>query len=122
MCDFPLTKNKAFKKVWSEACASTSAVKIVIPSGKYMTSGIDVEGPCKAPIEVKVDGTIQAPSDISKIHKGIDQWIRFGTMDHLTLSGKGIFDGQGAATWKQGTAAWSKNHKVDKKVSMVNIN
>ena len=49
---------KAFKKVWIEACASTSAVKIVIPSGNYMTNGIVVEGPCKAPIEVQVDGIL----------------------------------------------------------------
>ncbi|CAI8589566.1 unnamed protein product [Vicia faba] len=109
---------QAFIKVWKEACASPGAAKIVIPSGKYRTSGIDAQGPCKSPIEIQVDGTIQAPSDINQCHKGIDQWIRFGTMDHLTLSGKGIFDGQGAATWKQGTAAWSKNHKVNNKVSM----
>lgn len=94
----------------------------MIPPGNYRTNGIDAEGPCKAPIEVQVDGIIQAPSDINSIQKGIDQWIRFGTMDHLTISGNGVFDGQGAATWKQSTAAWSKNHKVNQKVSQVNIN
>ncbi|CAK8534336.1 unnamed protein product [Lathyrus sativus] len=109
---------EAFKKVWAEACNSTIAVKIVIPSGNYRTSGIDAEGPCKAPIEIQIDGTIQAPSDVNQIQKGIDQWIRFSTMDHLTISGGGIFDGQGLNTWKKATAAWSKNHKADNKVSM----
>ncbi|CAL5186712.1 unnamed protein product [Lathyrus oleraceus] len=107
---------EAFKKVWTEACASTSAVKIVIPSGNYRTNGIVAEGPCKAPIEVQVDGIFQAPSDINSMPKS-DQWIRFGTMDHLTVSGNGVFDGQGAATWKQSSAAWSKTHNVNQKVS-----
>ncbi|CAK8534338.1 unnamed protein product [Lathyrus sativus] len=108
---------EAFKKVWAEACNSTSAVKIVIPSGNYRTSGIDAEGPCKAPIEVQVDGTIQAPSDINQIQKGIDQWIRFSTMDHLTISGGGIFDGQGANIWKKAIEARSED-RADKKDSM----
>jgi len=41
-------------------------------------------------------------------------------MDHLTLSGKGVFDGQGANVYKQGGAAW--NGQKAGKIFMVNIN
>jgi len=30
-------------------------------------NGVEVKGPCKAPIEVQVDGTIQAPADPSQM-------------------------------------------------------
>ncbi|MCI04628.1 polygalacturonase-like, partial [Trifolium medium] len=112
---------QAFASAWKEACASTTAVKIVIPSGTYKLNAIDVKGPCKAPIEVQVDGTIQAPTNQDEI-KGADQWVKFSYMDSLTLSGKGVYDGQGATVWKQkaGGPAWSG--KKSNKVFMVNIN
>jgi len=85
-------------------------------------NGVELKGPCKAPIEVQVDGTIQAPADPSQM-KAADQWIKFLYMEHLTLSGKGVFDGQGATVYKKAApaAAWSgKNSNV--KIFMVNIN
>ncbi|KAK7327678.1 hypothetical protein VNO77_21765 [Canavalia gladiata] len=54
---------KAFISAWTQACASTTAVKIVIPAGTYNMGVIDLKGPCKAPIEIKVDGTIKAPAN-----------------------------------------------------------
>ncbi|AES65910.1 Polygalacturonase [Medicago truncatula] len=98
----------ALTAAWKEACASTTAAKIVIPAGTYQLNGIELKGPCKAPIELQVDGTIQAPADPSVI-KGTEQWFKFLYMDHLTLSGKGVFDGQGASVYKkaQPAAAWS---------------
>ncbi|PNY02007.1 polygalacturonase-like protein [Trifolium pratense] len=92
--------SQAFASAWKEACASTTAVKIVISSGTYKLNAIDVKGPCKAPIEVQVDGTIQAPTNQDEI-KGADQWVKFSYMDSLTLSGKVVYDGQGATVWKQ---------------------
>lgn len=81
-------------------------------------NAINVKGPCKAPIEVQVDGTIQAPANANDL-KGADQWVIFGYVDFLTLSGSGVFDGQGASTWKQNDCGTNKNCK---KGSMVNIN
>ncbi|WJX67528.1 galacturonan 1,4-alpha-galacturonidase [Trifolium repens] len=106
---------QAFINAWNEACASTTAVKIVIPSGTYKLNAIDVKGPCKAPIEIQVDGTIQAPANQDEI-KGADQWVKFMYVDHLTLSGKGVFDGQGANVWKEkrGGPAWSGGKKSNK--------
>ncbi|CAL5186734.1 unnamed protein product [Lathyrus oleraceus] len=66
---------------------------------------LEVKGPCKAPIEVQVDGTIDAPMSNDDL-KGAEQWIRFDTIESFTLSGKGVFDGHGAATWKHAPIAW----------------
>ncbi|CAI8589564.1 unnamed protein product [Vicia faba] len=101
---------QAFTSAWNEACASTSAAKIVIPSGTYKMGVLEVKGPCKAPVEVQVDGTIQAPGNNADL-KGAEQWIRFDGIDSLTISGKGVFDGQGAAAWKDASIAWKdKSH------------
>ena len=91
----------------------------MIPGGTYKMNGVEVKGPCKAPIEVQVDGTIQAPANPSQL-KAADQWVKFLYMNHLTLSGKGVFDGQGATVYKQAGAAW-RGDKAGK-VFMVNIN
>ncbi|CAJ2642011.1 polygalacturonase-like [Trifolium pratense] len=106
---------QAFANAWKEACESTTAVKIVIPSGTYKLNAIDAKGPCKAPIEIHVDGTIQAPRNQDEI-KGDTQWVKFSYMDSLTLSGKGVYDGQGAEVWKQKTGgpAWSGKGKMPK--------
>ncbi|CAK8534339.1 unnamed protein product [Lathyrus sativus] len=96
---------QAFTSAWNEACASTTAAKIVIPTGTYKMGLLEVKGPCKAPVEVQVDGTIQAPVNNADL-KGAEQWIRFDGIDFLTVSGKGVFDGQGAAAWKDAAIAW----------------
>ncbi|XP_058727655.1 polygalacturonase-like [Vicia villosa] len=101
---------QAFTTAWNEACASTTAAKIVIPAGTYKMGLLEVKGPCKAPVEVQVDGTIQAPGNNADL-KGAEQWIRFNDIDSLTISGKGVFDGQGAAAWKGASVAWKdKSH------------
>ncbi|CAL5186738.1 unnamed protein product [Lathyrus oleraceus] len=51
----------AFTTAWNEACASTTAAKILISAGTYKMGLLEVKGPRKAPIEVQVDGTIDAP-------------------------------------------------------------
>ena len=109
---------QAFIKAWAQACASPTPTKILISAGIYKLTGIDVRGPCKAPIGVQVEGTIQAPSDINLVQKGSDQWVRFQYINSLTLSGKGVFDGQGALVWKKGGAAWSKGSSTSTKISM----
>lgn len=77
---------------------------------------VDVKGPCKAPIEVYVDGTIQAPPNPADLN-GEWQWVKFEYVDYLTLSGNGVFDGQGATAWKQNDCGKNPNCK---RLSMVN--
>ncbi|MCI53066.1 polygalacturonase-like, partial [Trifolium medium] len=52
---------------------------------------IAVKGPCKAPIEIQVDGTIQAPENPDELNDAYE-WVKIQYVDFLTLSGKGVFD------------------------------
>jgi len=101
---------------WSDACASTTPSKVVIARGIYNLKQIEFKGPCMAPIEVQVDGTIKAPQDPNQLN-GDAQWIKFTYINFLTLSGAGTFDGQGANAWTQNNCAKNKSCK---KLSMVN--
>ncbi|KAK7357267.1 hypothetical protein VNO80_16552 [Phaseolus coccineus] len=76
---------------------------------------VEVKGPCKAPIEIQVDGTIKAPPNPEDV--GGEQWLRIGYVDHLTISGEGVFDGQGATAWKQNNC----NKKFDCKLLGMNF-
>ena len=82
---------------WKEACAATEPSTVVIPTGKFLLNPVTLQGPCKAPIELQVQGTIIAPEDHS-IFKG-DGWVLFHNIDGLTLSGGGTFDALGSKTW-----------------------
>uniref|UniRef100_A0A5B6Z524 Putative exopolygalacturonase-like n=1 Tax=Davidia involucrata TaxID=16924 RepID=A0A5B6Z524_DAVIN len=82
---------------WKEACASPTASSVVIPAGTYMSNEVTFDGPCKAPVEIKLQGTLQANADPASFKT--DGWIVFQRIDGFTLSGGGTFDGQGATTW-----------------------
>lgn len=91
--------NQALLSAWKEACASTTPSKIIIPAGTFMLSQAKLEGPCKAPIELQVQGTINAPTNPGQFKEG--EWFTVNYIDHFTLSGTGTFDGQGAQAWSQ---------------------
>ncbi|PON63600.1 Glycoside hydrolase [Parasponia andersonii] len=83
---------------WTDACSSTSPSKVVVPKGIFKLSGATLQGPCNAPIEFSLQGILQAPP-IDNHFKGGNTWIAFEYIDFLTISGGGIFDGQGKNTW-----------------------
>lgn len=87
-------------KAWSDACASTSPSRIIVPKGTFQLKGASFKGPCKGPIEFQVDGTLQAPQDGAQLTKA-DTWIEFANLERLTLMGTGTFDGQGQKAWKE---------------------
>ncbi|KAA0046190.1 exopolygalacturonase-like [Cucumis melo var. makuwa] len=86
----------ALLNAWKGACASTSRSKVLIPKGVYLLSQSNLKGPCKSSIEIQVDGTLQAPPD----PKG-DGLVILEYIDKLTLSGTGVFDGQGKVGWEK---------------------
>ncbi|CAN1221503.1 G9 [Linum grandiflorum] len=43
-------------KTWADACASPTPAKLLIPVGSYFSSYVEFKGPCKAPIEVEIQG------------------------------------------------------------------
>ncbi|KAK8344706.1 hypothetical protein V6Z11_A07G097200 [Gossypium hirsutum] len=79
--------SKPLLDAWKEACASTSPAKIVIPKSIYFLSTATLDGPCKAPIELQVEGTVKAPADPE--------------IENFKLFGGGVFDGQGTTSYKR---------------------
>ncbi|XP_027938523.1 polygalacturonase-like [Vigna unguiculata] len=73
-------------------------------------NAVKVKGPCKAAVEIQVDGTIQAPKDPYAL-KDAYEWIKIEYVNYFTLSGKGTFDGQGALAWNNNCRATHQNCK-----------
>ncbi|KAL5798051.1 hypothetical protein ACOSQ2_002871 [Xanthoceras sorbifolium] len=86
---------QALTSAFTEACASTTPSKVLVPKGTYNLSPVKISGPCKAPIEIQVHGTIIAQTE----NDPATTWVSFQYIDHLTLSGGGVFDGQGHKVW-----------------------
>ncbi|ONI18231.1 hypothetical protein PRUPE_3G203800 [Prunus persica] len=68
---------------------------VVIAKGNYLAGAVKFQGPCKAPVSVRVKGTLQALAEPEKL-KSQDGWVVFQNIDGLTVSGGGTFDGQGS--------------------------
>ena len=83
---------------WNGACASPTASKVVVPRGTFQLSGAMLQGPCKAPIDFNLEGTLQAPA-VGPGYISGNIWIVFSYIDFLTISGTGTFDGQGQSAW-----------------------
>ncbi|XP_017648146.2 polygalacturonase-like [Gossypium arboreum] len=91
--------SKPLLDAWKEACASTSPAKIVIPKGIYFLSTTTLDGPCKAPIELQVEGTVKAPANPGAFKE--PKWIAFNRIENFKLFGGGVFDGQGTTAYKR---------------------
>nr|TKS07552.1 hypothetical protein D5086_0000112030 [Populus alba] len=98
---------EALTNAWKDACASTNPSKVLIPSGTYSLRKLTLAGPCKAAIELQVDGILKAPVDPNQFSGG--HWVNFGYVDKFTLSGSGTFDGQGKAAWSKSTCQKDKD-------------
>ncbi|GMN27831.1 hypothetical protein TIFTF001_001810, partial [Ficus carica] len=86
---------QALLATWKLACASATQSKVVVPKGVFKISQATLAGPCKAPIEFNLQGTLQAPQVGASGFKSGDTWISFDHVNFLTVSGTGVFDGQG---------------------------
>ncbi|XP_011656227.1 exopolygalacturonase [Cucumis sativus] len=85
---------QALTDAWKAACGSTSQSQVLIPQGAYKLSKIQLTGPCKSHIQIQLQGILQAPVDLVG-----DNWISFQNIDQFTLTGQGVFDGQGKIAW-----------------------
>ncbi|KAL4388300.1 hypothetical protein GQ457_09G030380 [Hibiscus cannabinus] len=72
--------SKPLSDAWKEACASATPSTILIPKGVYLLSQATLEGPCKAPIEVQLQGTIKAPTDPQAFNCGPGHGISIGSL------------------------------------------
>ncbi|KAL6140236.1 hypothetical protein ACLB2K_058536 [Fragaria x ananassa] len=96
--------SQAINKTWTDACAATSPSTVVIEKGNYLVGPVRFGGPCKAPISIKVAGTLVAPAEPEKL-KSQDGWVVFQNVDNLSVSGGGVFDGQGKLAWSRNDCA-----------------
>ncbi|XP_060973878.1 exopolygalacturonase-like [Cannabis sativa] len=90
--------SQALSNAWKQACTSTTPSELLIPKGTFKLKRVTLEGPCKAPIKINLQATLQAPSDPNGFKDG-DGWVTFEHIDRLTLMGGGSFDGQGKGVW-----------------------
>ncbi|KAL4319724.1 hypothetical protein GQ457_18G004390 [Hibiscus cannabinus] len=89
--------SKPFLDAWKEACGSKTPTTILIPKGKYLLSRANVQGPCNAPVELQVEGTIKAPPQPKAFKE--PTWVTFFRIQNLRIFGRGVFDGQGKVAY-----------------------
>ncbi|CAN1265419.1 PG1 [Linum perenne] len=89
-----VSQKQAMLKAWTEACASASPSKVVVPPGDYTAGVTKFVGPCKAPIQLEINGIIKAPPSIPG-----DCWFSIEDVTGLRVIGTGTLDGQGAQCW-----------------------
>ncbi|KAL2232469.1 UNVERIFIED_CONTAM: Polygalacturonase [Sesamum indicum] len=101
--------SQALMDAWKEACNSTSPSTIVIPRGTWSLSQVKLLGPNKAPLELQVQGILQANPNPGQLPNKEGEWITINYVNYFTLSGGGVFDGQGQQAWKQNDCHKNRN-------------
>ncbi|KAF9587925.1 hypothetical protein IFM89_006179, partial [Coptis chinensis] len=59
----------------------------------------------------KQRGLLKAPNGLRSFGS-LSDWIEFGWVEGLTLTGGGTFDGQGASSWPLNNCSTNKNCKL----------
>ncbi|XP_062103582.1 exopolygalacturonase-like [Humulus lupulus] len=90
--------SQALSTAWKNACASLTQSELFIPNGVFYLKRAILQGPCKAPIKVQLQGTLRATNDLTGFNEE-DGWVTFKYINGLTLMGGGTFDGQGKSVW-----------------------
>lgn len=103
----------AFTAAWKAACGATGSAKLLIPKGTYLLGPVKFVGPCKTvrSITVQMQGYLKATTDLNR-YGSSDDWIEFGWVEGLTLTGGGTFDGQGAESWPYNKCPTSAHCKI----------
>ncbi|XP_051222911.1 probable polygalacturonase At1g80170 [Lolium perenne] len=89
---------KAFAATWNATCGDSCSPTMVIPGGKtFLLSQIMLDGPCKSPVSVELDGKIVAPNSIWTTAAA--NLLTFYSVNNLTVNGSGQMDGNGDIWW-----------------------
>ncbi|GLJ05358.1 hypothetical protein SUGI_0016790 [Cryptomeria japonica] len=91
---------KAFLAAWQAACNNDSAILHIPADYRFLVGPVTFLGPCKSNIVLQVDGSVIAPVNSGTWASKPLEWINFKKLNGITIAGKGTFDGQGAAWWK----------------------
>ncbi|XP_021846839.2 exopolygalacturonase isoform X2 [Spinacia oleracea] len=101
---------RAFIAAWEKVCNSQGNVTLLIPKGTYLVGPLKLRGPCEnvSSLTVLIKGYLKAKTDLSEYEFG-SGWIEFAWINGLTLTGGGVFDGQGATAWPFNNCPTSSN-------------
>nr|CAB3449220.1 unnamed protein product [Digitaria exilis] len=99
---------QAILKAWKNACDSTGTQKITIPAGNFLTGALELAGPCKSSIIIRLDGNLLGTGDLNAYKKN---WIEIQNVDNLSINGHGTIDGQGPLVWKKNEGITLLNSK-----------
>lgn len=87
-------------KAWAEVCKATTAARLLIPRGKFLTAELMFKGPCAPkPITIEIQGTLMAKPDCKAFAK-LDTWIYVIGVNQVTMTGGGTLHAQGEGVWK----------------------
>eukprot|EP00253_Pinus_taeda_P022662 PITA_22662 len=95
--------SQAFLAAWNATCAASSGSVFMVPEGKkYLVGPIILSGPCKGDnLFAQISGSVVAPADPSTWNSPYASgWLRFSTVQGLTIQGSGIIDGSGQKWWE----------------------
>ncbi|KAM1804622.1 hypothetical protein ACFX12_030467 [Malus domestica] len=89
---------KAFTDAWTVACQNNGGGVVLFPPGVYLLSPLVLNGKCKGPIGVQIEGTLLARVE-KEYSVDIDHWITFKYVDNFVINGGGSLNGQGPSAW-----------------------
>ncbi|GAU24258.1 hypothetical protein TSUD_23940 [Trifolium subterraneum] len=100
---------KALEKVWEVACSTEGSI-VVVAKRNYLVKPIKFSGPCKSKnVAFKISGTLQASDNPSDYNQDPTHWLRFDSIQKLTVNGGGTIDGNGNIWWQN---SCKKNKKL----------
>lgn len=71
---------------------------VLFPGGTYVVAPVVLQGPCKGPMELRIQGTLEASKELKDFINN-DHWITIQYVDRLRIGGGGTLDGLGADGW-----------------------
>lgn len=109
---------QSFMNAWEQACKIDGGV-VTVPRGTFLLSSADFKGPCIGLTLFKLEGTLVANGQ--PLLDDQDYWITFYKVERVTISGNGVFDGNGASSWSV-CHGKSKCNDLPPTVSINNLN
>ncbi|XP_038897077.1 probable polygalacturonase At1g80170 [Benincasa hispida] len=102
---------QALMEAWKMACFFPTRARIVFPaSNTFLVHPIELHGPCRSRVTLRIYGTINAPKD-PNAWAGLNprKWLYFRGVNHLTLEGGGEINGMGYEWWMRSCKINSTN-------------
>ncbi|XP_022154408.1 probable polygalacturonase At1g80170 isoform X2 [Momordica charantia] len=102
---------QALLAAWKMACSFPTRTRVVFPaSNTFLVHPIELHGPCRSRLTLRIYGTINAPKDPDAwAGRNPRKWLYFRGVNHLTLEGGGEINGMGYEWWMRSCKINSTN-------------